>query len=147
MFDVYGLDVVERAAIQDTLDTRGPTPASVRRAVMQPSNAERERFFAALEESLDDVLQASGVAVTVVEVPMERLPWRLISIATGPVSATSIPMEALFKEADESGASLVVLPVSPSHVFVGLPNRYRHWTRTQAVLLAHDLLGGPLGDC
>ncbi|MCY1328659.1 N-6 DNA Methylase [compost metagenome] len=147
VFDVYGLDVVERAAIQDTLDTRGPTPASVRRAVMQPSNAERERFFAALEESLDDVLQASGVAVTVVEVPMERLPWRLISIATGPVSATSIPMEALFKEADESGASLVVLPVSPSHVFVGLPNRYRHWTRTQAVLLAHDLLGGPLGDC
>jgi hypothetical protein len=82
---------------------------------------------------------------TIKEVPVKYIPWRVLSVATRP-SAASFSMGALLKKADESGASLVVLPVSKSHVFVGLPDRYRYWTRTQAVLLAHDLLGGPLGD-
>jgi N-6 DNA Methylase len=146
VFDLYGLDDVDRAAIEDTLDTRGPTPASVRCAVTPPTAAERTRFSTAVKESLDDVLQASDLAATVDEVPTGCTPWRVLSIATRPVSVASVSLDALFKEADESGSSLIVLPVNRSHVFVGLPDRYRHWTRTQAVLLAHDLLGGPLGD-
>lgn len=146
VFDLYGLGLVERQAIEDTLETRGPTPASVGRAVATPTDAERACFFAALKDSLDDVLQASHLQATVEEVPAGSIPWRVLSIATGPMKVASVPMSDLLKEADESGASLVVLSVGKSHVFVGLPNRYRHWTRTQAVLLAHDLLGGPLGD-
>jgi hypothetical protein len=111
-----------------------------------PTEAERACFFAALKDSLDDVLQASRLQATVEEVPAGSIPWRVLSIATGPMKVASVPMSDLLKKADESGASLVVLSVGKSHVFVGLPNRYRHWTRTQAVLLAHDLLGGPLGD-
>ncbi len=146
VFDLYGLDEIEQTAIEDTLDTRGPTPASVSRAVTSPTAAERTQFLATLKESLDDVLQASELAASVVEVAAEGIPWRVISVSTRATQATSAPIDALLKEADQSGASLVVLHVSKWHLFVGLPDRYRHWTRTQAVLLAHDLLGGPLGD-
>lgn len=146
VFDLYELGLVERQAIEDTLETRGPTPTSVGRAVASTTSAERLRFLTALKDSLDDVLQASRLQAMVEEVSAGSIPWRVLSISTRRTPATSIPMDALFKEADESGASLVVLPISKSHVFVGLPDRYRYWTRTQAVLLAHDLLDGPFGD-
>lgn len=146
VFDLYGLDMVERAAIDDSLDTRGPTPAAVTRAVTPPTDAERSRFLVALKESLDDVLQASDLMATVNDVSTGCIPWRVLSVATGANVTSKVPMDELLKAADESGASLIVLPMSPSHVFVGLPDRYRYWTPTQAALLAHNLLGGPLGD-
>lgn len=146
VFDLYALGLVERQAIEDTLETRGPTSASVGRAVASPTEVERTIFLTTLKDSLDDVLQASNLQATVEEVPAGSTPWRVFSICTCLTPVTSLPMGALLKEADESGASLVVLPMSKSHVFVGLPSRYRHWTKTQAVLLAHDLLGGKLGD-
>lgn len=146
VFDLYGLDTVTRTAIKDTLDTRGPTPASVKRATMSPTSQERVSFFAALKESLDDVLQASNVSATLVEESAGQIPWRVLSIATKPVPTTSAPMNEILKEADESGSSLVIVSLNQSHVFVGLPDRYRFWTRTQAVLLAHDLLGGALAN-
>ncbi len=146
VFDLYGLDEIEQAAIEDTLDTRGPTPASVKRAVTPPTAAERTQFIVTLKESLDDVLQASELAATIIEVSAGGIPWRVMSVSTRATQETSVSVNEFLKAADQSGASLVVLPVSKWHVFVGLPDRYRHWTRTQAVLLAHDLLGGPLGD-
>lgn len=145
VFDLYGLDEIERIAIEDTLDTRGPTSASVSRAVTPPTASERAIFFATLKESLNDVLQASGLTARVMEVPADGIPWRVIFISTQEEKKKSFEIDAFLKAADQSGTSLVVLPVSKWHVFVGLPDRYRHWTRTQAVLLAHDLLGGPLG--
>lgn len=146
VFDLYELGLVERQAIEDTLETRGPTPASIGRAVASPTDVQCRKFLAALKDSLDDVLQASHLQTKVEEVTVGNIPWRVLSITTRSTPVMSVPMDALLKEADESGASLVVLPMSKSHVFVGLPDRYRYWTRTQAVLLAHDLLGGPLGD-
>ena len=146
VFDLYELDLIERQAIADTLETRGPTPASVKRAVASPTTSERKRFLVTLKDSLDDVLQASRLKTTVDEVPTGPLPWRVLTVTTRSTSAVSVPIDALLREADESGASLVVLAVDKSRVFIGLPDRYRYWTRTQAVLLAHDLLGGPLGD-
>ena len=74
------------------------------------------------------------------------LPWRLLSVATSAEPDLSVPLSGLLKMAEECGASLVVLPIGSKQVWVGLPDRYRHWTRTQAVLLAHELLGGPLGN-
>ncbi|MFM2409187.1 MAG: hypothetical protein RL481_15, partial [Pseudomonadota bacterium] len=146
VFDLYGLDEIERIAIEDALDTRGPTSASVNRAVTPPTAAERTQFLATLKESLDDVLQASELTAAAVEVPAKGIPWRVISISTRAERKKSLEVDKFLKAADQSGASLVVLPVSKWHVFVGLPDRYRHWTRTQAVLLAHDLLGGALGN-
>jgi N-6 DNA Methylase len=146
VFDLYDLSEIERIAIEDTLNTRGPTSFSVSQAAKPPTDDERMQFFATLKASLDDVLQASGLTATVTETSAGRIPWRVISVATQDVPEASAPIALLLKEADESGASLIVLPINKSHVFVGLPDRYRHWTRTQAVLLAHDLLGGPLGD-
>jgi hypothetical protein len=146
VFDLYGLGNLERQAIEDTLQTRGPTPASVERAVTPPDIKERAAFIAVLKNSLDDVLQVSNLQATIEEVSIRTTPWRVLSIATRSAPRNSLSVDALLKEADESGASLVVVPVSKSHVFVGLPDRYRYWTRTQAVLLAHDLLGGPFGD-
>ncbi len=146
IFDLYGLLHVERDAVIDTLETRGPSTASVSRSVASPNDCERSRFVATLKSSLDDVLQASGLQSTVEEVSAGVLPWRVISVRSRPVPATTLPIEAILKEADESAASLVLVSVSKSHVFVGLPDRYRYWTQTQARLLAADLLGGPLGD-
>jgi hypothetical protein len=146
VFDLYELGFVERHAVEDALETRGPATASVARAVAPPTEAERKNFLATLKDSLDDVLQASRLQATVEEASVGSIPWRVLSIATRPTQKASVPVDALLKAADESGASLIVLPTSKSHVFVGLPDRYRYWTRTQAALLAHDLLGGPLGD-
>src|SRR5690606_36302130 len=136
VFDLYGLGNLERQAIEDTLQTRGPASASVERAVTPPDETERAVFITALKDSLDDVLQASSLQTTIDEVWVGSITWRVLSIATRSALGKSLPVDALLKQADESGASLVVVPMSKSHVFVGLPDRYRYWTRTQPVLVA-----------
>lgn len=144
VFDLYGLDTVERQAIDDTLATRGPTTAI--RATTPATATERQHFLTALKESLDDVLQAAGLQAKIAAPEVNGLPWRLFSVATSAEPDLSVPLTGLLKMAEECGASLVVLPIGSKQVWVGLPDRYRHWTRTQAVLLAHELLGGPLGN-
>ncbi len=146
VFDLYDLGLPEREAIVDTLETRGPTPGSIARSAKPPAEGERAKFLETLRNSLGDVLDASGLRAAVAEVPVQQVPWRVLSIATRATPKAQPPMDELLAAADEQGASLVVLPTGDGHVFVGLPDRYRHWTRTQARLLASDLLAGPLGD-
>jgi len=110
-----------------------------------PNQAEHDAFVASLSTSLDDILQASSRHARIEPVYVGSFPWRILSIATDQEPAPPVQLNAFLEQADRSGASLVVCPTRPHHVFVGLPDRYQYWTKTQAVLLAHELLGGALG--
>jgi len=145
VFDMYELGALERQAIADTLQTRGPTPASIKRAMSSPTQTERDAFVASLSTSLDDILQASSRRARIEPVHVGGFPWRILSIATDQEPTPPVQLNAFLDQADRSGASLVVCPTRPHHVFVGLPDRYQYWTKTQAVLLAHELLDGALG--
>jgi len=145
VFDLYELGALERQAIEDTLQTCDPASTSVKRAAAPSQPTERQTFMMALKASLDDVLQASGKAARIDEVLDDSIPWRILSVATDQEPAPPVQLNAFLEQADRSGASLVVCSTRPHHVFVGLPDRYRYWTKTQAVLLAHELLDGALG--
>jgi len=145
VFDLYELGALERQAIEDTLQTCDPASTSVKRAATPPQPTERQTFMMVLKASLDDVLQASGKTARIDEVLDDSIPWRIFSITTDGNPAPPVCMKDFIKQANASGASLVVCPTRPHHVFVGLPDRYRYWTKTQAVLLAHELLDGALG--
>lgn len=146
VFDLFGLLNVERDAVMDTLEVRGPRPTSDKTAVRHTDADDRREFLKVLRSSLDDVLQASGLRSSVTELGARGLPWRVLSVATRDVPSPELDIGVLLKTADESGTSLVIVPTSNWHVFVALPDLYRYWTRTQARLLAAELVGGPLGN-
>lgn len=150
VFDLFDLDAIERQAVRDTLATRGPSTRAKRRAVSPPTEKERQSFVDALRESLDDVLSASDLTTQVRELDaLAKTPWRVIriDISRGPASPdASLPLEAFLSEADEGGASLVIVRASETTWFVGLLARYALWTPSRARLLATDLIAERSSD-
>lgn len=144
VFDVLDLAHPERQAVGDTLETALPSTVSKKRAVAGPSSTERERFIATLADSLGNVLSASRLTPGVRERgDLRRRPWRILEVAVsqGEIAfEAGLPLESFLEEADENGASLVVVRASASTWFVGLLERYALWTPTRARLLAADLI-------
>jgi hypothetical protein len=148
VFELYDLGNVERDAIVDTIETRGPTTESVQRSVNATTAPERALFRDTLKDSLNDVLQASMRSVTVSDVLLDvETPWRGLRITfdNSRRDGRRPSLAEIATKADAEGASLIVIEDDVG-LFVGLPDRYRHWTRTQARLLASDLLSGTMGD-
>lgn len=144
IFETLALSNVERQTIRDTLDTMLPTRDAKRRAARKPSAIERERFIETLRSSLDNVLAASNQSAVVREHLQTTLaPWRLldVSIVRSGVSAQAQPpLQAFLEEADTQGASLVIVRTGEATWFIGLLERYVHWTPTRARMLASDLV-------
>lgn len=144
IFDTFDLSDVEREAVRDTLATALPSTESKRNAVRVPNKTERKRFVAVLEDSLQNVVSASGTHATVRErANLHWDPWCILEVGISPSGAPSsveAPMDAFLAAADENGASLVIVRASETTWFVGLLKRYSLWTSTRARLLATDLI-------
>jgi hypothetical protein len=145
IFDTFDLSDVDREAIRDTLDTSSPSTASRRKAVQPTTSAERERYRATLQDSLQSVLSASDLTVTVREDLEFRLPpWRLLEIHLSRdtrYSPSPVPaIERILTDADEGGASILMIQATDSVWWIGILDRYQWWTPTRARLLATDLV-------
>lgn len=140
---VYGLSKLDQQTIIDTLDTRSPFAGSKLRAARPAKPPEKEIFRSRLETELASVLGAGGhrVRVNLPDPIDSHLPWRLIGVALdGRPLPPELPARWIAAADDLAASRITVLDAREPCLAVGLLDRYRYWTQTQARLLASDLL-------
>lgn len=149
---LLGLSPWDLHVMRDTLDTALPFKPSADRAQRRPTHTEVEIFTQIVQEILADVIVNVDRAVCVTPQPsVEGEPWLTLTIDTWRHSKSRQPQdtptniaESLMQVALEQGASrIVVQTVVPGQLVIGVFAQYRYWTRTQARLLALDLLENP----
>lgn len=148
VFDLYGLDDVDRQSVADTLATALPYAEQRKNAVRAPSPRDVNLFVAALEEELENVIGSSGRRARVMHrVDVSDGPWEILCIEiNGRCAAQSpdapIPWKDILVAADASGATIVMVHDNPRVRFVAILKQYRYWTTTRARVLALSLLSG-----
>jgi hypothetical protein len=146
IFDTFDLAKVERHAIRDTVETDLPSTVSKRRSLASPTSEESSLFTRTLAESLDSILSASRLFTLVREraIPgLESSPWRIIEVSVscdGVWSDVAPSIASFLKEADENGASLVIVRSDETTWLIGMMSQYRYWTPTRARLLANEII-------
>jgi hypothetical protein len=140
---IYGLNELDQQTIADTLATRAPFAAVRNHAGQAVSQQESEAFRADLETELCNVLAASGhqVAVRLLGGTDRHLPWRFLGISlNGRPIPPDLPARWVDFADDLAASRITLIDASEPCLAVGLLDRYRYWTPTQARLLASDLL-------
>lgn len=144
VFDTFELTDVEREAVRDTLATSLPSTESKRKSVAAPTAAERRGFVDTLQSSLSSVLSATAIRSSVDErEDLRWAPWHVLEVTMSTKDrgiASTPPMKAFLEEADANGASMVSVRADEMTWFIGLLERYAHWTPTRARLLASNLI-------
>jgi hypothetical protein len=140
---IYGLSELDQQTIADTLVTRAPFASVRNHAAKAVTPEEAEIFRAHLQQELENVLATNGhrVAVHLVDTSDQKLPWRFLGITLNdrPIPA-DLPSRWMDHADDLAVSRITVIDPHEPCLAVGLLNRYRYWTRTQARLLASDLL-------
>ncbi len=148
VFDTFDLSEADRQAIEDTLATAMPSTSAKRKATGEVPCEEREKFISTLNESLNEVLSASGKQAVVRErTDLQWRPWKMLEVCfagNATVSPEDMPLDAFLNEAESNGASLVTVKLDEDTWLIGLLDRYTWWTATRARLLATDLLASRL---
>lgn len=146
VFDLYGLDDVERDSIRDTLATSLPYAKQRHNALLRPTPTERARFAETLQDELTSVLAASHErAEVLVRRDTAEVPWTVLQVnrlgqdQTAPTNV-AIPWAEILTEADASGATLITVRAADAATMVALLDQYRYWTVTRARILALSLL-------
>lgn len=139
---IFGLSPLDAEAIEDALSTRSPFPAAKKLASASVSLQWVSRFCTRLQRELAGVSAASGLQVNVQTLSEHAaLPWKFISVSVGP-QAYSPPLPTHWiEQADDLAVSRITLIDAERPLLViGLLNRSRYWTPTQARLLASDIV-------
>jgi len=139
---IYGLGHFDQETICDALATRSPFPAIKKFASNPVSRYEAEQFLTRLAEELSSVLAASGYQVHVQQLAGDsRLPWKFIAVSLGQCTLPEVLPPTWIKHADDLAVSrITVVDAHQPLIVIGLLNRHRYWTHTQARLLASDIL-------
>lgn len=142
VLNIYQVGRLDAEVIADTLATRSPFPAAKKLAREPITSGQEEDFCVRLKDELDGVLGRSGQKVNVRVLPADvRLPWRFIAISLNEHSLPAILPASWMEYADDLAVSrITIIDEQKSTVTVGLLNRYRYWTPTQARLLASDII-------
>lgn len=139
---VYGLGEQDARIIQDVLETRSPFPTARQRASGRVTREEENTFHRYLSTGLNNVLRRTSGEAEVR--PLENIPgtpWRFMAITPIGQDIPSSPPQTWMSYADDNGVSRVILAdIQNKHIVVGLYDRYRYWTPTQARLLASDII-------
>lgn len=140
---LYGLSGRDQQTIADTVATHAPF-ARVRKRAAEPATLpEKEIFRARLETELGSVLAARGhrVRVDLLDPIYKSLPWGLFGVSVdGRLLPPDLPARWIEAADDLAASRITLLDAREPCLVVGLLDRYRHWTQTQARLLASDLL-------
>ena len=144
--DVYGLPESDRDVIVDTLSVALPFRASINRAQAHPTNEEKQAFATMLRDILAPFSTAVGrpLQVRLLSADAESQ-WEAIVVSAGRIplteEITTKHLDRVLKKADETGASLVVLPLKDQPALIAaVLAQYRYWTKTRARLCGLDFL-------
>lgn len=139
---IYGLGPLDAEAIADALSTRSPFPAAKKLASASVSSQWVSRFCTRLQRELAGVSAASGLQVNVQTLSEHAaLPWKFISVSVGPqASPPTLPTHWIEQADDLAVSRITLIDAERPLLVIGLLNRSRYWTPTQARLLASDIV-------
>jgi hypothetical protein len=141
---LYGLSARDLQVIADTLAYKLPFAANRRAAQAMPGPTELDAFRATLAEELAPWAERAGkqIEVRMLASPAAS-PWRVLQIttATSTSPAPVRPWPAFFDAADKQAASEILLPDPDTNsLWVGRLDQARYWSRSQARLLARQIV-------
>ncbi len=139
---IYGLGPLDAEAMADALSTRSPFPLAKKLASAPVLAKWTERFCTRLKKELLGVLGASGhqVHVQLLSDPA-RLPWKFIAVSLDSRDMPTKPPTNWIEQADDLAASrITIIDAQRPSIVIGLLDRSRYWTQTQARLLASDII-------
>lgn len=145
VFQTYRLSKSDSELVLDTLATRSPFSKSIKRGLTRVSYAEEKHFRELLCSHLNRVLERVNVKVHVESLKNKaQLPWLFLKISSSDVYSevdnSGIPSEWLSFANDFSVSRITLSDIQDRSVTVGILNRYRYWTPTQARMLATDII-------
>jgi hypothetical protein len=144
VYDVYKVNKTERRMIEDSLETRAPFSRSIAQGVRSTDLADSKLFFHHLKESLNNVFSQVGVRVSIEPIEdSSGLPWKLFKISPenkADTNLSAIPSDWLTFADDYAVSRVTIADEINKTVIVGLLDRYRYWTPTQAKMLATDII-------
>lgn len=139
---IYGLGALDAEAVTDALATRSPFPEAKKLACAPVSSKSAESFCKRLQTELVSVLGANGHHVNVqMLADHAHLPWKFIALSLDAHALPTTPPRNWIEHADDLAVSrITIIDAQRPLIVVGLLNRFRYWTQTQARLLASDIL-------
>lgn len=139
---IYGLNPLDAEAITDALSTRSPFPEAKKLAATPVSPKWVSRFCTRLQKELAGVLDAGGLQVHVQTLSDHAaLPWKFIAVSVGLQSSPpTLPLHWIEQADDLAVSRITIIDAQRPLLVVGLLNRSRYWTATQARLLASDIV-------
>ncbi|MCK7546255.1 SAM-dependent methyltransferase [Marinobacter bryozoorum] len=140
---LYGLSSTDQQVLSDTLAINAPYASARDEGLARITEEQAQAFITCLGKALAGAFGAGGhrVQVQFLSATNPALPWRFFSIT---LEGGSPPLELpahWIQQVSSLGVSRITLLSSdqPS-LTVGLLNRYRYWTQSQARLLASELI-------
>lgn len=139
---IYSLGPLDAEAVADALSTRSPFPAAKKLACAPVLPEWTERFCTRLEKELSGVLGASGLQVHVQLLSGHaHLPWKFIAVSLDAQALPTTPPANWIDYADDLAVSrITIIDAQRPLIVIGLLDRSRYWTPTQARLLASDII-------
>lgn len=139
---IYGIGQLDAEAIADALSTRSPFPVAKKLACAPVLPDWTERFRTRLQKGLMSVLGANGHEVQVQLLSNHaNLPWKFIAISLDVKALPTTPPSNWIEHADDLAVSrITIIDAQRPLITVGLLDRSRYWTSTQARLLASDII-------
>ena len=139
---IYGIGPLDAEAVADALSTRSPFTASKNLACAPVLPKWTKSFCTRLEKELLGVLGASGHEVRVQLLSDHaHLPWKFIVVSLDSQDMPTTPPANWIKQADDLAVSrITIIDALRPLIVIGLLNRSRYWTQTQARLLASDII-------
>lgn len=141
---LYGLHARDLEVMSDTLTYNAPYAESRQAAQRRPARREVDAFLQALTSSLGPLAQRFGRRVVAhrVDLPPDQ-PWCLFRLATREFTSPALGGDELtpFLElADQIATTEVIAALDDCELLVAKLDQARHWTTTQARLLARRLV-------
>lgn len=139
---IYGLGHYDQEVIADTLEMRAPFPEAKKKAAQPCTSEQVTRFCKRLTEELSSVFSASGLTTHVGQLRRTSgLPWRFLAISLSEQAFPETLPPGWIEFANDFAVSrITILDAQRPIVIVGLLDRNRYWTQTQARILASDIL-------
>ncbi|MDR5885880.1 HsdM family class I SAM-dependent methyltransferase [Vreelandella janggokensis] len=140
---LYGLSSANQQIVSDTLAINAPYASARDRGLARITEQQAQTFIANLEKELAAVFEVGGhnVRVQVLNSASEALPWRFFSITLeGATPTLELPVQWIDQAGDLGVSRITLLNAGQPSLIVGLLNRYRFWTQSQARLLASELI-------